>query len=304
MAAPSSPEDIREVNTRYHDVAAGDYDRKWGIDFGPLGRSQVVAKLRKAIPHPRTYSDALEIGSGTGYFSLNLLGAGIVERVTCTDVSSGMLAQLQRNAVGAGLADRVDTRECHAERLPFASESFDLVLGHAVLHHIPDLAAAFAEFHRVLRPGGTLFFAGEPSRLGDRLAGIPKRAAARAAPLWRRAMRARPLPHDGGSEDAAADHGLEPLVDVHTFSPGELASAAAAAGFGEVRVSGEELVANWFGWANRTLEASAAPDSIPWLWRQYAYRGYLALQAADAALFEPRLPAAIFYNLLLSARRP
>ncbi len=72
------------------------------------------------------------------------------------------------------------------------TQSFDLVLGHAVLHHIPDLQRAFAEFERVLAPGGTLLFAGEPSRYGDRLARVPKRAAGLAAPLWRRAIGARP----------------------------------------------------------------------------------------------------------------
>jgi hypothetical protein len=43
---------------------------------------------------------------------------------------------------------------------------------------------------------------------------------------------------------------------------------------------------------------------VPWAWRQYAYRGYLALQAVDRALLEPRLPAALFYNLLVSAKAP
>ena len=79
-----------------------------------------------------------------------------------------------------------------AERLPFEDGSFDLVLGHAVLHHIPDLPTAFGEFARVLAPGGTLLFAGEPSRYGDRLAGVPKRFAGAVAPLWRAALRARP----------------------------------------------------------------------------------------------------------------
>ena len=69
-------------------------------------------------------------------------------------------------------------------------------------------------------------------------------------------------------------------------------------------MSGEELLANWFGWTNRTLEATAAPDTVPWGWRQYAYRGYLALQELDRRLLESRLPPAIFYNLMLAARRP
>jgi ubiquinone/menaquinone biosynthesis C-methylase UbiE len=308
MAPPRSPEDVREVNARYHDVAAPEYDRKWGIDFESAGSSQVLAKLRKALGgrDAEPFGRALEIGAGTGYFSLNLLRAGLVESVVCTDISPGMLSTLRGNAERLGLADHVQTVACDAERLPFADESFDLVCGHAVLHHLPDLASAFAQFHRVLAPGGTLVFAGEPSRHGDRIAAVPKMTAARLAPLWRRAVRARPAGH-GPAEDsgsAAADHALEPFVDVHTFTPGQLAALARDAGFESVEVSGEELLANWFGWTNRTLEASADPDSVPWLWRQYAYRGYLALQALDAALLEPRLPPALFYNLLLSARRP
>ena len=76
--------------------------------------------------------------------------------------------------------------------LPFEDESFDLVFGHAVLHHIPDLPRAFSEFERVLAPGGTVIFAGEPSRYGDRIAGYPKRMAGALAPLWRRAVGAGP----------------------------------------------------------------------------------------------------------------
>jgi hypothetical protein len=45
-------------------------------------------------------------------------------------------------------------------------------------------------------------------------------------------------------------------------------------------------------------------EEIPDLWRQYAFRGYLALQKVDRGLLEGRLPATIFYNLLLSARKP
>ena len=62
--------------------------------------------------------------------------------------------------------------------------------------------------------------------------------------------------------------------------------------------------ATWFGWMNRTLESTAEPEGVPWLWRQYAYRGYLALQQLDRAVLERRLPPAIFYNLLISARKP
>jgi SAM-dependent methyltransferase len=294
-----SAEEIRDVNTRYHDVAAGDYDSKWGIEFGELGRDQVAAKVRKALGRPPgRYARSLEIGAGTGYFTLNLLRAGLIGEATCSDISPGMLATLRANARRLEL--EVRTARADAEQLPFPDGSFDLVLGHAVLHHLPDLPRAFAEFERVLVPGGTLLFAGEPSLYGDRLAGVPKRAAGALAPLWRALLRARRARTSRHEEPDAA---LEGFVDIHAFTPAELLGIADRAGFEEVRVTGEELLANWFGWTNRTLEATAEPDDVPMIWRQYAHRGYLLLQQLDRRLFESRLPAAIFYNLLLTARK-
>lgn len=304
MEALRTAEDIRLVNTRYHDVAAETYDSKWGIDFGAIGQGQVLGKLRKLLGAglDRGYDRSLEIGAGTGYFSLNLLQAGVVGQATCTDISPGMVAALHRNAQRLGLS--VETARADAESLPFPDASFDLVLGHAVLHHLPNLRRAFAEFHRVLRPGGRIAFAGEPSRLGDRIASYPKRGAGLVAPVWRRLLGARPAPPvaAAGSADHS-DHDLERFVDIHAFEPGELSRHARRAGFADVVVHGEELTANWFGWFNRSLEASAAPDDVPMLWRRYAFHGYLLLQRLDEQLLEPLLPPAIFYNLLLTARR-
>ncbi|MEA2390844.1 MAG: hypothetical protein QOK31_953 [Solirubrobacteraceae bacterium] len=305
MSAARSSHEIRDVNTRYHDAAADSYDSKWGIDFGPTGQAQVLGKLRKVLGRAADgpFGQTLEIGSGTGYFSLNLLRAGVAGEATCTDISPGMLAALRTNARALDLEQRMHTAVCDAERLPFAEDSFDLVLGHAVLHHIPDLAQAFREFARVLRPGGLVAFAGEPSSVGDRIARVPKRGAAAMAPGWRALMRARERVYEPGDDGCGGDHGLEFAVDVHAFRPGELARTAREAGLQNVRVRGEELLANWFGWTNRVLESTAEPDDVPWAWRQYAYRGYLALQHVDGVL-ERRLPPALFYNLLLAARKP
>jgi hypothetical protein len=99
-------------------------------------------------------------------------------------------------------------------------------------------------------------------------------------------------------------HRLEPEVDVHAFAPSGLAAMLRAAGFEAVRIRGEELLSNLFGWTVRTLEGTAEPDEVPAGWRMLAFRGYLALQRLDAALLEPRLPPSLFYNLVLSARRP
>jgi SAM-dependent methyltransferase len=361
--APRSADQIRDLNARYHDAAAAGYDSKWAIDFGEIGQGQVLGKLRKLIGSELDggYQRTLEIGAGTGYFTLNLLRAGKVQDATCSDISPGMVAALQRNAQQLGV--EVKTACADAEALPFGPASFDVVLGHAVLHHLPDLERAFAEFHRVLKPGGRIAFAGEPSQLGDRLAAIPKRSAVAVAPLWRAIMGAGPAvapavatadgasvekhhsgtdhdpephdgaehdpephdggehdpePHDGGEHDpepqdggehdpvhhSDSDHDLERFVDIHAFAPSELVRLAEGAGFRDVRVCGEELIANWFGWFNRALEATADPDGVPVSWRRYAFNGYLLLQRIDARLLEPRLPPAIFYNLMLTGRKP
>jgi ubiquinone/menaquinone biosynthesis C-methylase UbiE len=304
---PASPtataEHIKDVNTRYHDAAADEYDAKWGIDFGRIGQEQVRLKLVKALGglDGRRFGDALEIGSGTGYFSLNLVQLGLIERLTATDISPGMLKRLAATAEGLGIAG-VTTVATDAEELPFADESFDLVLGHAVLHHIPDLDRAFSEFLRVLRPGGMIAFAGEPSRYGDRLAALPKRAGMLAAPAWRRAVgaAARAVPETDQSEG----HSLEGEVDVHAFAPADLRRLLRDSGFEARHVGGEELLANAWGWGLRTVESSAEPESVSFRWRRFAFQSYITLQKVDTRVLEPHLPAELFYNLLVSGRKP
>jgi ubiquinone/menaquinone biosynthesis C-methylase UbiE len=296
-----SSAEIRDANIRYHDAAAHSYDSKWAIDYGEIGGAQVVVKLEKALGHaPAHYERILEIGAGTGYFTLNLLRQGIAERATAIDISPGMLEALQASARRLGL--EVETVPGDAEHLPFADESFDLVLGHAVLHHIPDLPRALRECVRVLKAGGTLAFMGEPSRHGDRIAILPKRVGMLAVPVWARLVGARRRNGDS-PPDPTGEERLETIVDVHTFTPDELRTLAAEAGLGEIRVSGEELVANAYGWVLRTLESQVEPATVPFAWHKFAFRSYLALQQVDGRLLEPRLPPSLFYNLLLSARK-
>src|SRR3954451_25133938 len=302
-SSTATPDHIKDVNTRYHDAAADEYDAKWAIDFGTTGQEQVRGKLAKALGgriDERGFGDGLEIGSGTGYFSLNLVQLGVVERLTATDISPGMLRRLSATAEDLDL--RAETVATEAEELPFEDESFDIVFGHAVLHHIPDLERAFSEFLRVLRPGGAIAFAGEPSRYGDRLAALPKRAGLIAAPAWRRAIGARR--RLVAEAEQSHGHALESEVDVHAFVPADLRRLMRGSGFERAHVGGEELLANAWGWGLRTVEASAEPESVSWKWRSFAFRSYMVLQKVDTRMLEPRLPAELFYNLLLSGRKP
>jgi hypothetical protein len=70
-----------------------------------------------------------------------------------------------------------------------------------------------------------------------------------------------------------------------------------------VRMRGEELLANLYGWLLRTLESTAEPEAVPSRWHTFAFRSFLLLQRLDGALLERRLPPELFYNLVLSARK-
>ena len=147
-----------------------------------------------------------------------------------------------------------------------------------------------------------MLFAGEPSRYGDRLARVPKRARSSVAPAVAARDRGRAA-HCRRRRPVRTRRSRASSTSTRSPRPSSRGSPRAA-GLDDLRVSGEELLANWFGWTNRTLEATADPDDVPWAWRRFAFRGYLLLQALDRRLLESRLPAAIFYNLMLAARKP
>jgi SAM-dependent methyltransferase len=303
MPEPSA-EQILDVNVRYHDLASHSYDSKWGIDYGEKGAQQVLSKMQKALGQPlRPMGRGLEIGAGTGYFSLNLLKQGLLSDVTCTDVSARMLETLAASAEKMHLD--AETVVCDAENLPFDSGSFDIVFGHAVLHHIPDLDAAFREVLRVLKPGGRFVFAGEPTRIGDRyarlLGGLTWKATTAVTRLpalrgWR-----RPQTELDESSRAAA---LEAVVDVHTFDPAELEALARGAGAADVRVVTEELSAAVLGWPVRTFEAAVPADKLGFGWAMFAYRSWLRLSWLDEHVLARVLPRAWFYNALVTGTRP
>lgn len=98
--------------------------------------------------------EALDLGCGPGFFAILLARMGC--DVTSMDASEGMLAQAQANVRGAGVADRVRFVHGDVARLPFADCSFDVIALRNVTWLMEDPTAAYAEWLRVLRPGGKL----------------------------------------------------------------------------------------------------------------------------------------------------
>jgi ubiquinone/menaquinone biosynthesis C-methylase UbiE len=253
----------------------------------------------------RRYERVLDVGCGTGFFLLNLWRAGFVGEAHACDISPGMVAVCAESARSIGCDARLKVAD--VERLPYEDGSFDLVVGHAVLHHVPDLRAALGEIHRVLRPGGGLLVAGEPTRLGDRLAKVTGRwtsKAVRTAARFAPGLRRTPVLGDDLDEVGRTLRDLEWHVDLHTFVPAEVAALAEEAGFAAIRVETEEFASSLVGWAVRTIEAEVPPGLLGRRWGHLAYRTYLALYRLDASLLARFVPRDLFYNLLLYAERP
>ncbi|HJR19399.1 MAG TPA: methyltransferase domain-containing protein [Actinomycetota bacterium] len=294
--------DAKTRNILYHDWEATQYDDKWSISFDERCISYAKEKFTKVAPE-RKYGKVLEIGCGTGFFIVNLWQAGLVRQAFATDISPGMVEVCQRNARLVGLKN-LEGRAADAETLPYKTGTFDLVVGHAVLHHVPDVPAALAECYRVLKPGGALVIAGEPTRIGHAVNKLARRATATA---FKAVGRVRPglLNPDRsvtGHDDPAA--ALEKHVDLHEFHPHMVERWLQDTGFGPLRIRTEEFISGFFGWSVRTIEALSAPGLLGEKWAWWAYRNYLRLYRMDDTITRRLVPKPLFYNLLFYAEKP
>lgn len=296
--------DTKLAQVLYHDWEAETYDEKWSISYDERcidyarGRFDAVAGDQQ-LPYGR----AMELGCGTGFFLLNLMQSGVAAKGSVTDLSPGMVKVALRNAEGLGLD--VDGRVADAEKIPYDDNTFDLVVGHAVLHHIPDVEKSLREVLRVLKPGGRFVFAGEPSTIGDFYARWISRATwyattnvTKLGPLksWR-----RPQAELDESSRAAA---LEAVVDIHTFDPDDLAGIARSAGAVEVKTATEELAAAFLGWPVRTFEAAVPPEKLGWGWGRFAFGGWKRLSWLDENVLRKVVPPKFFYNVMVTGTKP
>ena len=97
-------------------------------------------------------AEVLDLGSGYGGRTVHYAEQGAA-MVTGIEISDAMVARSERFAQSRGVAN-VRFLRAFAERMPFADDSFDVVISFDVLEHVQDPVLAFRELRRVLRSGG------------------------------------------------------------------------------------------------------------------------------------------------------
>jgi ubiquinone/menaquinone biosynthesis C-methylase UbiE len=129
----------------------------YGQRFWVEAPHPIITRERlRSVLAPAPGERLLEIGVGTGYYSLELAEwVGPEGRLELFDLERRFLDHTLAAAAERGLANLVATVG-DATALPFAEASVDAVILTAVLGEIPDRAGALAEIRRVLKPGGRL----------------------------------------------------------------------------------------------------------------------------------------------------
>src|SRR5438046_5094405 len=142
----------QQVAAHWNRRAAG-FDSDFGHSIRTEAERAAWDRIVGLAVGGRAPLDALDVGCGTGFLSLELAGRG--HRVTGVDFAPQMLAEARRKAASEqGLAVRFE--EGDAEALPFSDASFGLVITRHVLWTLPHPETAIDEWIRVLRPGGRL----------------------------------------------------------------------------------------------------------------------------------------------------
>ena len=155
----------------FWDKNAGRYDRFMRNDRAAY--DEMYELIRPVVRH----KTVLELATGTGLIAKHIMNAAA--HIEATDASAEMIAEAKRDTHSAKLHFSVQDMF----RLPYAEESFDVVIVSNALHIVPQPEKALAEIRRVLKDGGVLIaptfthagnsFSGMVKAFFMKLAGFP-----------------------------------------------------------------------------------------------------------------------------------
>jgi ubiquinone/menaquinone biosynthesis C-methylase UbiE len=227
---PTQPQSERARVRKVYETIADEYDERIpgvGVIDDMFTDSEFAWVLGKVRPD----DELLDMGCGTGRFTVPL--AERVKAVSGLDLSPMMLATARKKLADRGLT--ADLREGDMAALPFADESFDVVVCMLALMHIPraDRQQVFHEVARVLKPGGRLVMGVKNTvfeRLfqGDRFAAIDITDVQAEELIF--------------TETRSGEDMVAPW---HSFSPDELTALSAVAGLNLVHLRGNSPISAW-----------------------------------------------------------
>lgn len=122
---------------------------------GAIGRARYERRSDYLSQHLREGVRCLEIGCGTGLYSARFAATGAA--LVAIDVSHDLIRKARKRVPSVHLAVADACRTC------FPGETFDVIIGSSILHHV-DVPLCLQELHRILKKGGTLCFT-EPNYL-------------------------------------------------------------------------------------------------------------------------------------------
>ena len=141
-------------NRSFYNVDSQSYDQRWQSKGGAFTNT-VQQQIVDALCADWENGSVLEVGSGTARFSIPLLRKQ--NRMTLSDISSGMLATARQKIEEAGFGNGVEAYvESSIYELPFADGSFDHAISLNVFNHLERAGDALRQLVRVIQPGSTL----------------------------------------------------------------------------------------------------------------------------------------------------
>jgi ubiquinone/menaquinone biosynthesis C-methylase UbiE len=133
--------------------AVNQYDKGARYYMMPEYKYFVWKILRRGIHRGKV----LDIGTGSGRLAIELAKVKNCDfKISAIDVSTDMLELAKKNAIQAGVADKIDFILANGDSIPFHDGSFDLVMSYASLHHWFHPEKVFSEAGRVAGDRGTV----------------------------------------------------------------------------------------------------------------------------------------------------
>jgi ubiquinone/menaquinone biosynthesis C-methylase UbiE len=265
---PDAEPDLVAVNKVFHDHECAYYDERFAIVHDAASARRALGEVEGLLDRPlRSGEVVFDAGCGTGWLAAGLRRARPDVTVVGSDLSAGMLGQA-RTAGGWPLIQADSTV------LPLASGSVDVLVCRGVLHHLPDVPAALAEWRRVLKPDGAVVLSSEPTKIVEKHGEVLVRVLL--------ALLRKPLTEVEDFWEVASM-----AANLHTFTVPQIAGLAADAGFTRPTLR----TADWL--STMVLTASYVTHGRrPGLARRLPWRQTEAIAARfDALVVDRVLPA-------------